>query len=375
MGNKLERCNSCILPTSANHIDFDDNGTCSLCNSAKQLSVIHQDMLGCEDRLDSEIRKIRERGKGRPFDCVVGVSGGRDSTYLLYLLVHKHNLKCLAAYYRTPFTSDVIDANVKRFVSRLNVPLVKMDISNEFHRRIASELVFLWTKKPLSIIPNLACAPCKLLNREVFKTAVARDVKSIVYGGNIFESVQIAAWQPGNTILASGALAARELALRAQIRKTLSIIEAGIGVMKTSGKFWRYIPIGFQASVMYLNPHTPFLRLRYPHIHTMDYFYHAEYNESQRDDVLLELEWELPPGCNSSWKADCCYAELKNYMLHASMGITYMDAFLSNLVRAGVLSRDEALKRIEVEGKTSQERIAEVCRILELPSELFTSSI
>ena len=103
----------------------------------------------------------------------------------------------------------------------------------------------------------------------------------------------------------------------------------------------------------------------------MNYFYEAEWNESQCNEVLNELGWELPPGCFTTWRADCAFAELKNYMLYKTIGITYTDAFLSNMVRAGVLDRDQALDRIKVEGKISPERFEDVCNILKLPNDLF----
>ena len=49
-----------------------------------------------------------------------------------------------------------------------------------------------------------------------------------------------------------------------------------------------------------------------------------------------------------------------------------MDAFLSNMVRAGTLSRDEALRRTKVEGRVSVERLSDACETMELPDELFT---
>jgi hypothetical protein len=192
-----------------------------------------------------------------------------------------------------------------------------------------------------------------------------------VFGVNIFENVQIAAWQSGGTMVVPGTMEARRLSLRAQFLKMLAIIREGVSVLGTSVEFWRYVPVGFQASIMYMSLHTPFLRLRYPHIRATEYFYHAGWSEVQCEDILQKVGWELPSSCYSTWRADCSFAEVKNYMFHAMRGATYADAFLSNMVRAGVLSREEAMRRIEeAEGKISKERIADVCRILELPDEV-----
>jgi len=365
---KIERCNSCVLPKS-NYFDFDDYGTCSLCNAAKRINVVSRDLERRTDRLDEAIEKIKERGRGQPFDCVVGVSGGRDSSYLLYLLVQKHNLRCLATYYRTPFTSDITDTNVRRLTDKLNVPVVEMGISKELHRRIAREFVILWTEKPYPIIANMACAPCKLVNREILKTARANGVKAVITGANKFEAVQIASGISRNAVLATDA-AAKQLSIRVQLQRTLLLTKKGVEALGTSIKLWKYISLGFQASVMYISPYTPYLRFRYPNISILEYFYFAEWNEAQCEKALQELGWELPSGCKSTWKSDCSFTELKNSMFRKMTGITYMDAFISNMVRAGILSREEALRRIEVEGKLSPERISEACKILELPAQL-----
>jgi len=52
-------------------------------------------------------------------------------------------------------------------------------------------------------------------------------------------------------------------------------------------------------------------------------------------------------------------------------GISYVDALFSNLIRAGILSRDEALKRVDTEGKFSRDRFAEACRIMNLHTDIF----
>jgi hypothetical protein len=365
---EIERCSVCVLPKS-DYFDFDDRGSCSLCRGAQRTGTASQNMDGAET-LEEYIERIRERGRGRPFDCVAAISGGRDSSYLLYLLAHKHQLRCLAAYYRTPFTSDVTDANVRRLTGDLSVPLVELEIPKEPHRRVAKEFTMLWTEKPHPVIANMACAPCKLVNRGIFQIARANGIKAVVYGGNRFEAVQIASGVSRDAALTTSARAARYLGFIGQLRKSVLLMRRGAEALRVSSTLWRYVPLGFQAAIMYICPHTPYLRLRYPDILTLEYFCFGEWVETEIQEVLAQLGWELPPGCKSAWKSDCCFAEVKNYMFRKMTGVTYMDAFLSNMVRAGVLSRSEALRRTEVEGSVSVERLSAACEIMELPDEL-----
>jgi len=173
------RCHQCVLPESP-LFKLDAQGTCDLCRAARQQGG----GAPSGDLLEEQISRVRERGWGRPYDCVVGLSGGRDSSYLLYLLTQKHRLRFLAGYYRTPFTPAATDANVRRITQYLNVPLVELNLSAERHRLVARELTTLWTRVPRPVVAHMACAPCKLVNRELFKLATDHHVRTIINGGN-----------------------------------------------------------------------------------------------------------------------------------------------------------------------------------------------
>ena len=185
-------------------------------------------------------------------------------------------------------------------------------------------------------------------------------------------AVQIASGASRGATLTTSAMAARHLAFMGQLRTSLLLMKRGAEALKVSSKLWRYVPLGFQAAIMYICPHTPYLRFRYPDILTLEYFCFGEWVEAEIEEALAQLGWELPPGCKSAWKSDCSFAEVKNCMFRRMTGVSYMDAFLSNMVRAGILSRSEALRRVEVEGRVSVERLSEACEIMELPDELST---
>lgn len=356
--NDTQRCNTCVLPVTTN-VTFNE-GTCAVCQDKLDPHFFTPKA----ELLDRIIEEIRARGKGRPYDVLVGVSGGRDSTYLLHTLVTKHGLRCLAAYYRTPFTLQVIDDNVRRMTQKLNVPLLEMDISRENHRKLARVFVQLWKKKPSPTLANLSCAPCKLVNREVFRLAKKHKIPTIVFGGNKYE------WVPflPSAMKAVSGDPEKNYGFNRQIQRALSLIKKGIGLLRENAAVWRYIPIGIQSSLMYINPHTAYLRVRFPQIKAIEFFHYSGWNEGECNQALDAVGWVLPPGCNSRWKADCTFGEIKNYMFRSMMGATYLDAFLSNMVRAGMLERDEALQRIQTEGQLSTERIEQACEIMDLPA-------
>ena len=357
-----QRCKSCVLPIST-HVEFTD-GVCAVCQDEPDPAYFTPNA----SLLDKCIKDLRERGKGRPYDCLVGVSGGRDSTYLLYTLVKKYQLRCLATYYRTPFTPQTIEDNVKRMCEMLDVPLVEMQINREKHRKLARTFIQLWKDRPSPALASLSCAPCKLVNREVFRLAKKEKIPTIVFGGNKFEAVP---FLPSAMKSKKDVDPDKNYGFMNQVKRAFRLIGNGIGLLFKNAAAWRYIPIGIQSSLMYINPHTAYLRMRYPNIKAIEFFHYSGWNEAESNQALEAVGWILPAGCNSKYKADCTFAEIKNYMFSSMMGATYLDAFLANMVRAGILDREEALQRLQTEGKPSIQRIEDACEIMNLPEDTF----
>jgi hypothetical protein len=314
--------------------------------------------------LEDRIERIREAGRGHRYDCVVGVSGGRDSSYLLYQLVRRHGLRCVAGYHRTPYTPDVIDANVRRMVERLGVRLVEMDISKEHHIKWARRALLLWHKQPTATHASLACAPCKQHNREILKIARVHGVRFLVMGSNRYEAVQVAS-------ASSGKGPGRELTLVSRLGTLGLVFRKGTVALSKSRDLWRFLPVGVK-SVLFLSPDAPFLRLMYPEVETLNYFYYAGWDEEECEAALRDVGWELPDNCNTTWRADCAFGEIKDRMFAITSGMSYSEAFYANRVREGDLTREEALQRMATEGQPSDARLAEACATLDLPVEMFT---
>jgi hypothetical protein len=313
--------------------------------------------------LERVIERIRAAGRGRPYDCVVGVSGGRDSTYLLHQLTRRHGLRCLAAYHRTPFTPDIIDANVRRATARLGVPLVEMRISHRHHREWARRAVMLWLRRPTPVVASLACAPCKRHNREILSVARRHGVRFLVMGSNRYEGVQVAV---SHTHMREG----EHPGFMDRLRQSMTLARKGVAALARTRELWPFIPVGVTAA-LYLSPDAPMLRLAYRGIETCNYFYLAPWDEAECEAVLRDLDWELPPSCNSTWRADCAFVEIKERMFTRTSGMDYVDAFFSNRIRVGDLTREEALRRLEAEGRPSEARLQEACAMLGISAEPF----
>ena len=183
-------------------------------------------------------------------------------------------------------------------------------------------------------------------------------------GSNRYEAVQVAS-------ASSGKGPGRELTLLTRLGTLGTVLRKGIVALSRSGDLWRFLPVGVK-SVLFLSPDAPFLRLVYPEVETLNYFYHAGWDESECQAALQSLGWELPASCNTTWRADCAFGELKDRMFAITSGMSYSEASYANRVREGDLTREVALERMATEGRPSDARLAEACETLDLPVEMST---
>jgi len=359
-----ERCIKCVIPRSSRGIKFDDHGCCELCLNYQPEKESAEKRI---KTLNKRIKNIKKTGQNRDFDCLVGLSGGRDSSYLLYLLVKKHKLRCMAAYHRTPFTPDIIDTNVKRLTQELNVPLIQMQISIKKHLDFARKMMKLWIKNPDRFIINLACAPCKQHNYEVYRIAKHYKIRYIVFGSNKYETFQLSAAQDKNI----NNLKTKEIGYFQKIKQLILVSTRGIKILLNNPLLLLSFPMLFKTCILYLNNRSPYLRARFNHIKMLDYYFLAGYNEDDANKFLADFKLEIPDDCTSIWRADCAFNDLKNYLFKKVTGMSYMDAYLSNMIRDRFISRDEALKRLKTEGKISWKRLNRVSEILNIPISKF----
>lgn len=120
--NKLRTCSRCVMDTTASNIEFDENGICNFCKDylvkVKGVDTTH----GGENDLQNLISKIRNNGKGKDYDCIVGVSGGVDSSYTL-LKVVELGLRPLAVHLDNGWNSELAVSNINNLITTLNVDL------------------------------------------------------------------------------------------------------------------------------------------------------------------------------------------------------------------------------------------------------------
>lgn len=117
-------CSNCVMDTTDSMIVFDDQGVCDHCNTFYQhtLPNWHTDERGAQ-QLQSLVEDIKRSGQGKDFDCIVGMSGGIDSSYLTYVAKEKLGLRPLVFHVDAGWNSQEAVNNIEKLVDGLGLDL------------------------------------------------------------------------------------------------------------------------------------------------------------------------------------------------------------------------------------------------------------
>lgn len=170
-------CERCIMDTSDPAITFDASGVCNHCKT-------YDAVLGTESvdtalrrrQLDEAIERIKKQGEGKAFDCVVGISGGVDSTYVVWL-VKQFGLRPLAVHLDNGWNSEIAVGNIHRALEKLGVELFTRVLDWEEFRDL--QVSFLKASTPDAEIPT-----DHAIIATVFQTAWSKGIRHLVMGHN-----------------------------------------------------------------------------------------------------------------------------------------------------------------------------------------------
>lgn len=124
MSKQYQVCTRCVMDTSASDISFDEQGVCNFCTEflARSSHILHKDLRQRTQELNAFVSKVKAAGTGKPYDCVVGVSGGVDSSWVLVQAV-KLGLRPLAVHMDNGWNSELAQNNIANLVRGLGVDL------------------------------------------------------------------------------------------------------------------------------------------------------------------------------------------------------------------------------------------------------------
>jgi len=172
-------CASCVMDTSDSKIVFDKNGVCDHCITYRELirPNWHTDKVG-RAVLEKRVAKIKKDGVGKDFDCIIGMSGGIDSSYLTYLAKEELGLRPLVFHVDAGWNSQEAVNNIEKVVDNLGLDLYTEVIDWEEMR----DLQLAYFK---SGVPHIDTPQDHAFFATMYKFAEQHKVKYILTGANL----------------------------------------------------------------------------------------------------------------------------------------------------------------------------------------------
>lgn len=172
-------CTNCVMDTSDSQISFDENGVCDHCRGFKEHVEPNWHPNEDGERMFAKVvEKIKRDGRGREFDCILGMSGGLDSSFLLHKAVKDFGLRPLVFHVDGGWNTDIAVSNIQALIEGLDLDLYTEVINWEEMRDF--QLAFFKSGLPHIDIPQDHAFVATLYN-----FADKHKIKYILNGGNI----------------------------------------------------------------------------------------------------------------------------------------------------------------------------------------------
>ena len=342
--SRLRRCTRCLLPETMPFINFDDEGVCSYCRHHRKIE------LKPRRELEEMVESLRRSGK-QP-DCLVGLSGGRDSTYALHYLKTELGVSPVAFTYDWGMVTELARRNISRICGKLGIEhiLVSADIRKK--RDNIRKNVSAWLAKPdLGLIP-LFMAGDKQYFHYANKLKLQLGVEMTFLGENLLERTDFKTGYCGIPPRHTDEDRVYVLGLADQLRLQLYY-------------GWQYLrnPAFLNTSVLdtlwafasyYLIPRD-----------YVNFYRYVEWDERTVDRTITEeYDWELAKDTPTTWRIGDGTAAFYNYVYYTVAGFSENETLRSNQIRQGQITRQEAMARVEVENRPRYESIRWYCQTI-----------
>lgn len=334
MHNHFDRCTKCVISAKFPRIEFDENGVCNFCRD--EIFYVAEDKRIDEARKQVEDLFEAKRGKSE-YDAIVCYSGGKDSTYTLMLAVKKYKLRVLSFTMDNGFISPVAFENINRVVSHLGIDHITFRPSLKFMRPLykISSLQPIYNPKTLMRISSNCNSCISIVNITALKYAIEKKVPFILAG---FTLGQI----PSNTIIYKNNYRffqeSREPSLN-KLREHLGKDVDSYFCIKDS-----------------------LLEKVEDYPHNINLLCLENISENEIVENVKTIGW-VPPKDVDGCSSNCQLNTFNNYVHQKKYGYNPYELELSHLIRKGMLSREEALIKLNDQPENTLRYIMEQLEI------------
>jgi len=302
-GNELKICTRCMYDENVSGITFDEKGVCNFCHIMD--TFIEQYQTGKpegEKKFQEIISKIKQDGKGKKYDCVIGVSGGTDSSYLIVKAID-WGIRPLAVHYDNTWNTGIATENIRKVLGKLKVDLYTYVIDN----KEADDIFLSFVKAG---VPELDASTDLALAEVMYRAASKYGIQYVM---------------EGHSFIAEGM--------------------APIGSMYFDGKYIQSIHKKFGTLPMKTYPLMDFFAFMkwvlFKRIRKIRPFWYIKYSkEEAREYLTKEFGWEYYAGHHLENRITAFQHSYYNYH---KFGIDNRNLSLAAGVRSNLIQREDAI--------------------------------
>lgn len=318
-------CSRCVIDTTVPGAVFDEKGECSYCKVHDTLESEYPLNEKGKKIFDKIVADIKTAGKGKKYDCILGVSGGRDSTYTMYLM-KQWGLRPLAVHFNDGFGNPVAGENIKRAAEKLTMDL--KTITSDWRESKDLKLAFLKASTPdLEEATDIGIATA------LYGVAARENVKYVLFGQSFrTEGISPLEWNYLDGLY-------------------MKNVHRKFGTIKL--RPWKPEDPGFNLGMLEVFYYSVLRGIK-----TIPILYYANYVRKDAEEIIKrELGW-IYPGAHYF---DDLYQSLMTYIYRVKFNIDRRKFNYSALVRSGQMSREEALGRIKEVYVIEDTKVIDLC--------------
>jgi len=302
-------------------MEFDSPGVCSHCRT----SPVNETGLDQKKRYREKFEVLAGRNRGGDYDVLVAYSGGKDSTFTLDIFKNRFGMRVLALTFDHGFLSPYSVKNINRAVEALGIDHIMYKPNFHLMKKLfaisAEENLF--EKKSLERASSICSACMHLVKLLILKLAFEKRIPFIGYG-----------WSPGQVPIQSSVMKVSTEFIKA----TQNIIFNAL-----NGRFGDAVsPFFLESGQLAGTKHN---------IYNIFPLAFLDYDEKVIYARIRELGWE-PPQDTDSNSTNCLLNSFANEVHQKAYGFHPYAFEIAGLVRRGVLSREEGIKRLNTPGNT-----------------------
>jgi N-acetyl sugar amidotransferase len=327
----MQICSRCIYDLKVPGISFDEEGVCNYCRQIEKIEIEYGTATGLGiNKFSKILEDIKKKGKRKKYDCVIGVSGGTDSSYML-ILAKEWGLRPLAVHYDNTWNTAIATENIRKVTAKLNIDLSTYVVDNK-------EADDIYRAFLISGVPEFDASTDLALAQILRKTAAKFGIKYILEGHSFRAegiSPQGANYFDGKYIK--------------DIHNQFGTIQMKTYPLMTFYQFMKWVLIYRQ---VFVRP-----------------FWYIDYSkQTARDRLISETGWEYYGGHHLENRAA---AFAHKVYLPRKFNVDFRNLSLAAEVRNGKLDRELALEMYNTPIASDEELIEYLKKRLNLSSEQF----